>query len=247
VTGDSDIHRRLDELSGRPVNYDAETLDLDHPPAGWNVDRRLEPLPGEPPGEPVPEGSFEIAARLIRGYEFADPSIVRAHYDREQPLEGRDMLLELRALGLVRVYVGVRVCAVSDGHREVDGRTARVFGWAYRTLEGHVERGQMTWEVWKWIDTGEVQFQVHAVSRTASIANPVVRLGFWLLRGHERAAFLDSTGRRMRELTALGLDREDGGRRIRAAGKELTARRLPAGDGAHDELARQIEHSDRSS
>jgi uncharacterized protein (UPF0548 family) len=247
LTATSDIRRRLDELAGRPVNYDADALDLDHPPAGWNVDRRRQPLPGEPPGEPVPEGSFQIAARLIRGYEFADPSIVRAHYDRERPLEGRDMLLELRALGWVRVYVGVRVSAVYDEHREVDGRTAQVFGWAYRTLEGHVEQGQMNWEVWKWLDTGEVQFHVHAVSRTAPISNPMLRIGFWLLRAHERAAFLDSTDRRMRELTALGLDREQGGERIRAAGKELTARRLPAGDSSHDELARNIEHSDLSS
>jgi uncharacterized protein (UPF0548 family) len=212
------MRRRLEELAGRAVNYDADTVDPNGPPAGWNVDRRVQPLPGEPPGEPVPGGSFEIAARLIHGYEFADPSIVRAHYDPTRPLKGRDMLLELRALGLVRIYVGVRVCAVYDEHREIDGRTARVAGWAYRTLEGHVERGQMNWEVWKWIDTGEVQFRVDAVSRTASIANPVVRLGFWLLRGHERAAFLDGTGRRIRELTALGLDREHGGERIRASG-----------------------------
>jgi uncharacterized protein (UPF0548 family) len=247
LTATSDIRRRLDELAGRPVNYDADALDLDHPPAGWNVDRRRQPLPGEPPGEPVPEGSFQIAARLIRGYEFADPSVVRAHYDRERPLEGRDMLLELRALGLVRVYVGVRVCAVYDEHREVEGRTARVSGWAYRTLEGHVEQGQMNWEVWKWLDTGQVEFRVHAVSRTASIANPVIRLGFWMVRRHERAAFLDSTDRRMRELTALGLDREQGGALIRGAGDRLTARRLPAGDSSHEELARNIEHSDLSS
>ena len=85
------------------------------------------------------------------------------------------MLLELRALGLVSVHVGVRVGEVYDEERAVDGRQARVFGWNYRTLEGHVEEGQMNWEVWKWVDSGDVQFHVHAVSRPAPIPNPIVR------------------------------------------------------------------------
>ena len=91
-----------------------------------------------------------------------------------------------------------------------------MFGWNYRTLEGHVERGQMDWEVWKWLDTGEVAFHVHAVSRPASITNPFIRIGFWLLRGHERGVFLDSTDRRMRAFTELGLQRR-GPRRGRSA------------------------------
>ena len=97
---------------------------------------------------------------------------MRAYYDPDAPLQGREMLLELRALNLLSVFVGVRVVHVYDEVRERGGRDARVFGWAYRTLEGHVERGQMDWQVWKWLDTGEVQFRVHAVSRPASIANP---------------------------------------------------------------------------
>jgi uncharacterized protein (UPF0548 family) len=49
----------------------------------------------------------------------------------------------------------------------VDGRRARVFGWFYRTLEGHFEEGQMNYELWKWMDSGEVFFRLHAVSRPA--------------------------------------------------------------------------------
>ena len=70
--------------------------------------------------------------------------------------------------------------------RKVGGRDARVWGWNYRTLEGHVEIGQMDWEVWKWLDDGHVEFRVHAVSRPALIPNPIVRLGFHLLRDRER-------------------------------------------------------------
>jgi uncharacterized protein (UPF0548 family) len=241
VIGRPSTERRLAALAGAPVNYDPGAVDLDDPPPGWNVDRRCQPLPGEPPGEPVEEGSWEIACRLIRGYEFADPSLVRAHYDPERPLKGREMVLELIALGLVRVHVGVRVVHVYDEHRELEGRTARVFGWAYRTLKGHLEEGQMDWQVWKWLDTGEVQFRVHAVSRTAPISNPFVRVGFWALRSHERSLFLESTNRRMRELTELALRRERRGERVRDASSDLTARRVDGGDSAHERLGRDVE------
>jgi hypothetical protein len=107
--------------------------------------------------------------------------------------------------------------------------------------------GQMNWEVWKWVDSGEVDFHVHSVSRTAAIANPAVRLGFWLLRGHERALFLDSTGRRMKQLTEAGLRREGRGEQIRQTSSQFTARRLSAHDPAHGRLARQAEPDDLSS
>jgi uncharacterized protein (UPF0548 family) len=242
---DASIERRLAELAERPVNYDPGQLDLENPPKGWHVDDRCQPLPSEVPGEPLPDGSWEIARRLIRGYEFADPSLVRAHYDPERPLEGRDMLLELRALNLVSVHVGVRVVRVYDEVRERDGRQARVFGWAYRTLEGHVERGQMDWQVWKWEDTGEVQFRVYAVSRPASVSNPIIRIGFWLLRDHERAVFLDSTDTRMRSLTELGVKHGGVGYGVREASARLTARRLSADDPAHEQLALRADEDRR--
>jgi uncharacterized protein (UPF0548 family) len=228
------------DLAARPVNYDPATIDHDDPPPGWTVDDRHQSLEPEPPGDPVPGGPWEIAAALIRGYEFADPSLVRAHYDHDAPLLGRDMVLELRALGLVSVYVGVRVCEVWDEVRESHGHRGRVFGWAYRTLEGHVERGQMGWEVTKWLDSGEVEFHAHAVSRTASIANPAIWVGFHLLKRYERRLYLDSTDRRMRELTARALREESPAQAVRRASSELTARG-GADDDAHDTLAGRLE------
>jgi uncharacterized protein (UPF0548 family) len=115
-------------------------------------------------------GHLEERARdLMLDYEFADPSIVRAVYAPDSPLEGRDMLLEVRFLGL-RFRVGVRVAGVVDETSEADGRTARVWGWSYRTLQGHLEMGQMDYEVWKWLDSGDVQFRIHVVSRPARIS-----------------------------------------------------------------------------
>ncbi len=107
----------------------------------------------------------------MRNYEFADPSIVRAVYYPDRPLEERDMLLEVRFYGL-RFRFGVRVGGVVDETREVDGRQVQVWGWNYRTLQGHLEMGQMDYEVWKWLDTGEVEFHTCRFSRRRRPATP---------------------------------------------------------------------------
>ena len=192
---------------------------------------------------PLPTGSWRIARSLMSGYEFADPSIVRAYYDATVPLEGRNMLLRLQALGVAHLFVGVRVGEVYEQTRELSGKHARVWGWNYRTLEGHVEIGQMDWEVWKWLDDGRVEFRVHAISRPARIPNPIVRLGFHLLRDREREAFLNSTKRRMRTFTELALDDEDPVRTVREAAAAVTARRARGADVAHEAVAHRIRGS----
>jgi uncharacterized protein (UPF0548 family) len=196
------VAERLAALRGRGLNYDPEAP---HPPeAGWRVDDYCEPLPPEAPGPPEDGGSFAIAQTLLRDYQVADPRIVRAHYDEHAPLEGRDMLLELRFL-VFRTYAGCRVGQITDEERTVDGRRVRVWGWPYRTLEGHVEQGEMSWEVWKWLDAGDVQFRIHSYSRLTGAPNPLVRLGMRLLGKRERHRYLSSAGRRMAWLTAEGL------------------------------------------
>jgi uncharacterized protein (UPF0548 family) len=109
------------------------------------------------------------------------------------------MILELRFWGL-RFHVGVRVVAVTEGTRSEDGRQAAVWGWSYRTLEGHLEAGQMDYEVRKWLDTGEVEFRIHAYSRTAYIRNPLVRLGFRVFGRREQTKFARNACERMRRL-----------------------------------------------
>lgn len=237
LLGSPRIQRRLSELSNKPLNFDPASLADASPRNGWTITDLRQPLPGEPPGVPIEEGSWQIARRLMRGYEFADPSIVRAYYDSGVPLERRNMLLKLQALGVAHLFVGVRVGEVYDQMRELGGRSARIWGWNYRTLEGHVEIGQMDWEVWKWLDDGRVEFRVHAVSRAARISNPIVRLGFRLLRGRERQAFLNSTKQRMRTFTELALACEDPDRMIRSAAATLTARSVRGGSAAREALA----------
>ena len=240
ASGSARIERRLAELARKPLNFDLAELADASARTGWTTTDLCQPLPGEPPGMPLAEGSWQIARRLMSGYEFADPSIVRAYYDATIPLERRNMLLRLRALGVVHLFAGVRVGEVYERTRELGGRQARVWGWNYRTLEGHVEIGQMDWEVWKWLDDGQVEFRVHAVSRPARIPNPIVRLGFHILRDRERQAFLGSTKRRMRTFTELALTDKDPDRTIRDAAAAVTARRVRGANSAHDAVAHSI-------
>jgi Domain of unknown function (DUF1990) len=222
-----DVDRRLRELRGRPFNFDPERRDTYE----WRVDDLCQPLPGEPPGPPVPGGSFETARRLMLGYEFADPSIVHAYYDAGDPLEGRTMLLEIRFHGL-RFHVGTRVSDVYDDLRS----GARVWGWAYRTLQGHLEMGQMDWQIWKWLDSGKVEFRIHCYSRRAPDPNPILRLGFRLFGRREQLAFLHSTLRRMERLTATALRGEP----VRPQSEALIARARADTRAAHDQLARRM-------
>lgn len=238
---DSRTRRALERLSSLPINFDRSGPDELSPGNGWNVDHRTQQLPAEPPGPPVAEGSWEIARRLMGGYEFADPSIVRAYYDPEAPLEGRNMLLEIRFLGL-RFYVGTRVTRVYEETRRLDGRSALVWGWSYATLEGHLERGEMSWEVRKWVDSGAVEFVIAAYSRRARIRNPLVRLGFMLFGRREQQRFYDVTCRRMRRLTEEALGAARPGEAARQVAEQLTVR--PAEDTAlpHEApLARKVD------
>ncbi|MBJ7593850.1 MAG: DUF1990 family protein [Candidatus Dormibacteraeota bacterium] len=224
LLGPPRVRRRLAALARAPINFDPGDLQHASAATGWKIDDLCQDLGSEPPGDPVPGGTWELARALLRGYAFADPSIVRAYYDPDVPLMGRTLLLKLRALGLLHVYAGVRVSEVRDATQSHDGRDVRLWGWSYRTLQGHVEEGQMDWEVWKWRDTGVVEFRVHAVWRRAAVPNPVVRVGVAVLRAHERALFLASTARRMRVFTALAARADDSPAVVREAARQLSAR-----------------------
>src|SRR5215210_4547996 len=102
----------------------------------WRSDALRQPLPAEAPGAPAPGGPWEIARRLVEDYRMADPAIVRAAWDRNQPLLGRTMVLQLRLWRVLSVRARVRVTHVWDAERVLDARPARVFGFEYATLPG---------------------------------------------------------------------------------------------------------------
>jgi hypothetical protein len=197
--GDPRALEALRALHGKRLNFDLNGREAMTREAGWNVDDYRQPLPSESPGPPVPGGTWERARDLMLDYEFADPRIVRAVYAPDARLEGRDMLLEARFLGL-RFRFGVRVCGVVDETCEVEARTIRVWGWSYRTLQGHLEMGQMDYELWKWLDTGEVEFRIHVVSRAARIPNPIIRLGFRIFGRRQQVRFARRACERMARL-----------------------------------------------
>jgi uncharacterized protein (UPF0548 family) len=193
----------LDDLRARPLSIDQGAGEA-RAQNGWRIDDHSQALPNEPPGPPGPGGSFEVARGLMRRYQVADPRIVRAYFDRDEPLEGRTMLLEI-CFWRLRFHVGVRVTDVYDERREVGGRHADVSGWTYATLQGHLERGSMAWEVWKWHDSGAVEFRIHARSRRARGGNPLVALGFAIFGRREQLRFFEAACARMAALTAQAL------------------------------------------
>jgi uncharacterized protein (UPF0548 family) len=199
-----EVRTQLERIHDLELNFNPSALSSVKRDA-WHVDDYCRSLRPEPPGEPIRSGSFETAKRLLRDYQFADPRRIRAYYWADSPLGGRDMLLEIRYLAL-RVRVGVRIGLVFDEIHEIGDRSARVWGWAYQTLEGHLERGQMDYQVWKWLDTGEVEHRIHAVAQVAETRNPVLNLGFRLVGRREQVRFARRCAERMERLVESRLD-----------------------------------------
>jgi uncharacterized protein (UPF0548 family) len=193
--------RTVEDLRGRSYNFEPARLRELIAEEHWHHDDRRQALPGEPPGDPVPGGTFERAVALLRDYAFAEGSAVRAIFAQDAPLQGRDMLLVGRFLGL-DFGLGVRVFEVVDERRTEEDRPVQVWGWSYRTLRGHLERGQMTYEVRKWLDSGAVEFRIAAVSHRAPVGNRLVRVGFGLLGRREQLKFYDHTCEVMARLAA---------------------------------------------
>lgn len=190
---------RLCELADRDYNFTPIPFDEAVRDPNWRTDERTTTLRSEPPGPPMTGGPFEVARQALIDYEAADPRIVRAVYDAAVPLDGRDMVLVGRFL-ILRFLMGVRVGGVVDGPEETPAGIVHRFGWNYRTLEGHLEEGQMDYELTKADATGEITFRVRSYSRRGRIDNPIVRWGFRVFGRHEQTRFYDRTVDRLRTI-----------------------------------------------
>jgi uncharacterized protein (UPF0548 family) len=195
---------RLNELARRAPNLDEEAAERIGE-AGWRFDDMVEPLPSEASGAPAQEGSWQIARGIMERYQLADPRVVGAIYDASAPLAGRNMLLRIAFKGL-RFRVGVRIDREYEETRELDGREVLVFGWSYATLEGHFEEGRMHYELWKWLDSGDVEFHLRAVSRPARSGPLLTRIGFGLFGRTQQLRFYRQICRRVRRLTEAELE-----------------------------------------
>lgn len=197
LLGNIDYVTALAELRDREINYDPSEVR----PPDWHFDVHRSVVGRERPGPPEPGGVWETACRVVRDYEFTPPELIRAVYHRRDPLLGRNLLLEGRFC-VLRFYMGVRITVVIDETRQ--GRE-KVWGWAYDTLEHHLERGKVTYEVVKHLTSGQVEFVASCQSQRSAAVGPVLRPGSLLFGRRTQLRFYRRCGQRLHQLVRASL------------------------------------------
>ena len=206
LSGNEDDDRstsQLAELQERGFNYEVESYSPDDP--SWRHDSYVTTVGMESPGPPEDGGLFMTAKQIVLEYRFPDPRRVTGQFDPAVPLDGRNMLLKAKFPG-VHVQFAVRVVDVIDTETQRDDGTFKEWGYAYRTLDGHWEVGQMTFLLRKNCDSGKVRFLINAYSRTGRIPNPLYRFGFWLMGRKVQTNFAKQCLQRLVKLTHDELD-----------------------------------------
>lgn len=194
------LHKaRLEAYTQAGYNFDLTRTQEYTPENGWRVDDYETELPLEAPGPPDPRGSWAAAREVLRNYTFPPPDLITGIFLPDQPLEQRVMVLRGRFL-LFTFWFGVRIGGVTDEVRTLPGgEQEQVWGYNYRTLEGHFERGQIDFTVHKNLTTGRVRFHIHAFSQTGRIRNPFYWLGFRLFGRMLQRKFSRESMRRLQE------------------------------------------------
>lgn len=192
-----DLPAIVEDLGRRRINYD-EGQAPPHVTHGWHQDRWTVELGYEQPGEPEPEGLVHDAGELVNDYEFTDPAVLRAVYRYPADVVGRDMLLQGRFANF-RFLMGVRITSELDELRDGPNGPERVVGWAYQTLDGHLEQGKLVYEVAKELETGRVEFRIEAYSRQSEIRNPLYRIGFAVFGRRTQLRFYRAALGRLRD------------------------------------------------
>ncbi len=177
---DDALRARLAAISQLEATIDLTQRDQYLTEAGWNIDAREIALVPEQAGPPETNGSFATAVSILRDYRFTPQRLITGRFDPDVPLETRPMLLSARFLWM-RFELGVRVHRVIDETRRGAMGDETVWGYSYHTLAGHLERGEITFEVVKHLATGKVDFRIHSLSQTGHIANWFYRYGFRLV------------------------------------------------------------------
>lgn len=202
-------HRaRLEAYTNAKVNYDFSRQSEYTTETGWRLDDYDTDLPPEAPGPPAAAGSFAAAQDVLRRYAFPPPDLITGIFQPEGPLEDRIMVLRAQFL-FFEFYFGVRVSGVTDEEaRDTPNGPERVWGYGYRTLEGHFERGQIDFTVHKNLSSGQVHFKIHAVSQLGRIRNPFYWIGFRLFGRMLQRKFARESLRRMKEMVAAALQNQ---------------------------------------
>ncbi len=197
------FEKQIQGLSTLGFNYDEKIYHASQDKRGWNVDRYHTSLASEPIGEPVLNGPFEASKSALALYQFSDTRLVQAYFDPELPIEGRNMLLLGKFAGFTFPF-GVRVTAVIDEMKTNEsGQSIKVWGYSYRTLQGHFEIGEINFLVSKNIETGEVFLDIAAYSKPDRIPNFFYRIGFKLFGRMLQKYFANSSMKRLQEIAKL--------------------------------------------
>lgn len=193
---------RLEAYAKAGYNFDLTRTSEYTPENGWRVDDYETELPLEAPGPPDPHGSWAAAREVLRNYTFPPPDLITGIFLPDQPLEQRVMVLRGRFL-LFTFWFGVRIGGVTDERQTLPaGEQEQVWGYNYRTLEGHFERGQIDFTIHKNLTTGRVRFHIHAFSQTGRISNPFYWIGFRLFGRMLQRRFAHESMRRLKEQVA---------------------------------------------
>jgi Domain of unknown function (DUF1990) len=197
------IEKALAARLARIAALDA-TLDLTHresysSDAGWHLEDSEILIAMEPPGEPERGGAFSAACRFLREYSFVPRDLIAGQFDPDSPLDQRSMLLSARYLWM-RFELPVRVSRVIDLHRERKTKAERVWGYSYLTLPGHLEVGEITFEVIKQVATGAILFRITSFSQYAQIGNPVHRIGIRVVGRRLQRRFAQQSLANMKQL-----------------------------------------------
>mgnify|MGYP003869298879 CR=1 FL=1 len=190
---------RLAEISALEPTVDVAKRDSYVEANGWHVDAREIALPSEAPGAPEPEGAFAVASRVLLEYGFTPQRLIRGTFDPQAPLALRPMLLTATYLWMT-FELAVRVTRVIDERRVGAHGEEQVWGYSYQTLAGHLERGEITFELTKHIASGQVVFRIHSYSQTGHVPNLLHRIGFRLVGRRLQKRFAEESLQNMRRL-----------------------------------------------
>ncbi|MFD5828292.1 DUF1990 family protein [Lentzea sp. NPDC060358] len=185
------LHDVVTELRDRSVNYDESEVRA----PTWHFDHHRFVLGTDPPGRPAEGSVWWRACREVAAYAFTPPGLLRAHYLRDDPLVGRNLLLVGR-FALARFAMGVRITEAGSGE---DGERCS-WGWGYETLQGHLERGRVDYRVVKDLRTGVVTLEVDSHHQVNPRAHPVLRLGWALFGRRAQRRFYSAAGENLRRL-----------------------------------------------
>ncbi len=198
---------QIQQLQSLDYNYDEKVYHDSIDKKGWFVDCYQATLAKEPPGEPLSQGAFEAAKQAIRMYQFPDPKLIRAVFDPELQLPGRNMLM-LAYFGGFSFTFGVRVTSVIDEiQTNKGGEKVQVWGYSYRTLKGHFEIGEIQFQVSKNHLTGEVRFDISSYSKPDRIPKFFYRVGFKLFGRKLQKHFAHSSIHRLQVISQAALDK----------------------------------------